>query len=45
VIEIAASGAANTEFMHYGDKVRIEMFDKQGQSVFGAIEQVVKPWP
>ncbi len=45
VIEIVAFGAANTEFMRYGDKVRIEMFDKQGQSVFGAIEQVVKPWP
>ncbi len=45
VIEITSLGAAKTEFMKYGDNVRIEMFDKQGQSVFGAIEQEVKPWP
>ena len=43
VIEIAISGTAKTEFMQYDDRVRIEMLDEQGQSLFGAIEQVVKP--
>jgi fumarylacetoacetate (FAA) hydrolase len=42
VLEIIAKGSASTEFMHYGDKVRIEMLDQQGQTVFGAIEQVVQ---
>ena len=27
--------------MHFGDTIRIEMLDKQGRSIFGAIEQVV----
>lgn len=45
VIEIVASGSPKTEFMHYGDSVRIEMLDNHGQSIFGAIEQVVKPCP
>lgn len=45
VVEIVESGAAATPFMHYGDRVRIEMLTPQGQSIFGAIEQVVKPWP
>ncbi len=42
VIEIVATGAAETEFMRYGDKVRIEMFDKQGLSIFGTIKQEVQ---
>ena len=45
VIEIVDSGAAKTEFMRYGDSVRIEMFDNLGQSIFGAIEQKVQRWP
>ena len=44
VIEIVEAGAAVTEFMRYGDKVRIEMLDSLGCSVFGAIEQVVQEW-
>lgn len=32
-----------TPFMHYGDTVRIEMLDAQGQSIFGAINQKVSP--
>lgn len=35
------SGEARTAFMKYGDRVRIEAFDAQGQSVFGAIDQAV----
>lgn len=44
MIETIETGAATTPFMTHGDTVRIEMFDHDGQSVFGAIEQkVVKP--
>jgi fumarylacetoacetate (FAA) hydrolase len=43
VVEIVETGAAVTEFMRFGDHIKIEMFDKQGQSIFGAIEQEVKP--
>jgi fumarylacetoacetate (FAA) hydrolase len=45
VVETVESGAAVTPFMRYGDRVRIEMSTPQGQSIFGAIEQVVKSWP
>jgi fumarylacetoacetate (FAA) hydrolase len=45
VVEIVESGAAVTPFMYYGDRIRIEMLTSQGQSIFGAIEQVVKPCP
>lgn len=41
MLEILESGQANTPFMHFGDRVRIEMLDKQGNSLFGAIDQVV----
>ena len=41
MIEIIDSGAAMTPFMRLGDKVRIEMKDASGASVFGAIEQSV----
>ncbi|KAA0010236.1 fumarylacetoacetate hydrolase family protein [Billgrantia pellis] len=35
-----------TPFMRFGDRVRIEMFDRQGKSIFGAIDQqVVKYQP
>jgi fumarylacetoacetate (FAA) hydrolase len=40
-LEMIESGAARTPFMKYGDRVRIEMFDAHGQSIFGAIDQVV----
>jgi fumarylacetoacetate (FAA) hydrolase len=34
-------GAPKTPFLKFGDRVRIEMNDVQGRSVFGAIEQEV----
>ncbi|MBI3144138.1 MAG: fumarylacetoacetate hydrolase family protein [Pseudogulbenkiania sp.] len=43
MIEIIDSGAATTPFMKLGDKVRIEMKDANGESLFGAIEQTVVP--
>ncbi|QOF74575.1 fumarylacetoacetate hydrolase family protein (plasmid) [Aminobacter sp. SR38] len=40
-IETIDTGAAKTPFLRFGDKVRIEMNDKIGHSIFGAIEQTV----
>jgi fumarylacetoacetate (FAA) hydrolase len=40
-LEMIESGVARTPFMKYGDRVRIEMFDAHGQSIFGAIDQMV----
>lgn len=41
MIETIADGQPSTAFMRDGDSVRIEMHDREGQSVFGAIEQTV----
>lgn len=40
-IETIAHGKPQTEFMKFGDTIRIEMLDAQKQSVFGAIDQKV----
>jgi fumarylacetoacetate (FAA) hydrolase len=40
-IETIESGEPKTEFMRYGDTIRIEMKGLDNQSVFGAIDQVV----
>lgn len=40
-LEIIEHGAAQTEFMKFGDSVKIEMFDEAGKSIFGAIDQLV----
>ena len=42
-LETIEHGAPQTGFMKYGDRVKIEMFDAEGQSIFGAIEQAVAP--
>jgi fumarylacetoacetate (FAA) hydrolase len=42
VVEIVETGSAATEFMRFGDRIRIEMLDQQGRSIFGAIHQEVK---
>ena len=41
MIETIATGKPSTEFMKPGDVVRLEMLDKDGHSIFGAIEQTV----
>ena len=41
MLEIIAHGEAKTPFMSFGDRVRIEMFDAAGASIFGAIDQEV----
>jgi fumarylacetoacetate (FAA) hydrolase len=42
-METLQDGQAATEFMRYGDTVRIEMKNAAGHSVFGAIEQEMTP--
>ncbi|MGP3789298.1 fumarylacetoacetate hydrolase family protein [Pseudomonas sp. B392_1p] len=44
MLEMIESGAPKTPFLHFGDRVRIEMFDAEGQSIFGAIDQAVEPY-
>ncbi|TLU64853.1 fumarylacetoacetate hydrolase family protein [Thalassotalea litorea] len=41
MLEIIADGQPSTPFMQFGDKVRIEMFDHNGDSIFGTIDQTV----
>ena len=40
-VETILHGAPKTPFLDYGDRIRIEMQDAQGHSIFGAIEQEV----
>lgn len=40
-LEIAKHGEAQTEFMTFGDRVRIEMLDAGKKSIFGAIDQKI----
>jgi fumarylacetoacetate (FAA) hydrolase len=40
-LETIEHGTASTEFMKFGDSVKIEMFDETGKSIFGAIDQAV----
>ncbi len=40
-LETLEQGGARTPFMAFGDRIRIEMFDLDGRSLFGAIDQDV----
>jgi fumarylacetoacetate (FAA) hydrolase len=40
-VETLLEGRPRTPFLRFGDRVRIEMLDEEGRSVFGAIEQEV----
>ncbi|HBK45057.1 MAG TPA: 2-keto-4-pentenoate hydratase [Xanthomonadaceae bacterium] len=42
VVETLRDGTPSTPFMSFGDTVRIEMFDPDGVSIFGAIEQRIE---
>lgn len=44
MIETIESGEPKTPFLRFGDTVRIEMKDKAGHSIFGAIEQKVEKY-
>jgi 2-keto-4-pentenoate hydratase/2-oxohepta-3-ene-1,7-dioic acid hydratase (catechol pathway) len=45
MLETLAEGAPCTPFLRFGDRVRIEMFDSEGHSIFGAIDQRVEHYP
>jgi fumarylacetoacetate (FAA) hydrolase len=38
-LETIEQGAPKTPFMKFGDRVRLEMFDAENRSIFGAIDQ------
>ena len=40
-LELLDEGAPKTEFMRFGDRVKMEVYMPDGQSVFGAIDQKV----
>jgi fumarylacetoacetate (FAA) hydrolase len=44
MLEIIEFGEPKTPFMKFGDRVRIEMFDKNNNSIFGRIDQKVTPY-
>lgn len=44
MLEIIECGQAKTTFMKFGDRIRIEMLDNQGNSLFGAIDQIVEQY-
>ncbi len=41
-VETLRDGKPSTPFMSFGDSVRIEMLDSEGNSIFGAIEQRIE---
>ena len=41
MVEKVEDGRSSTQFMRVGDRVRIEMLDEHGRSIFGAIDHVV----
>lgn len=41
MLEQIEHGKSITPFLKFGDRVRIEMFDEEGRSIFGAIDQRV----
>src|SRR3546814_15138091 len=43
-VETLLPGAAKTPFLKFGDRVRIEMLDRRGRSIFGPIEQLGRAW-
>jgi fumarylacetoacetate (FAA) hydrolase len=44
MLETIELGEPKTPFMRFGDHVRIEMFDADGKSIFGAIDQRVESY-
>ena len=44
MVEQVEQGEAKTPFLKFGDTVKIEMFDHQGDTIFGAIEQRVEKY-
>ncbi len=44
-VETLLAGKPSTPFLRFGDRIRIEMQDGRGESIFGAIEQSVRKSP
>lgn len=44
-VETLQHGKPLTPFLSFGDQVRIEMLDRDGRSIFGAIEQCIERQP
>lgn len=44
-VEMVRDGRASTPFFRHGDRVRIEMRDETGQTIFGAIDQEIVALP
>ena len=42
-LEMIADGKASTPFMKFGDRIQIEMFDENNETIFGQINQKVTP--
>lgn len=42
-VETLRDGAPSTPFLKFGDRLRIDITDKDGISIFGSIEQVIAP--
>lgn len=43
-VETLRDGKPTTPFLKFGDRVRIDMTDSEGRSIFGAIDQVVEKY-
>lgn len=44
MLETIANGSPTTEYLKFGDTIRIEMLDDSGANLFGTIEQTVIPY-
>jgi fumarylacetoacetate (FAA) hydrolase len=44
MLETLASGKPITTFMKFGDRIKIEMKDQEGQNLFGSIDQVLEKY-
>ncbi len=44
MIETIRDGKPSTNFMSFGDSIKLEMFDNDGNSIFGAIDQQVSQY-
>lgn len=42
MLEIIRDGKPTTEFMKFGDRVKIDMLDSNGNTIFGSIEQTIE---
>jgi len=45
VVETLLTGAPKTPFLRFGDRMKLEMRDAAGASIFGAIDQVIVRYP